>query len=92
MAEARCELSDLPASMCGLPCHRNDVARHGDVHDPLVEDRGTGPVDLEVTSSTTARFEGQCGCCGRPYLDGDRIGYSPEVEAWIARCCSLVLG
>lgn len=91
MAEARCVLSDLPVSMCGLPCHRNDVARHGDVRPDLPVDRVVG-VDLDVTCTTAAKYPGRCASCGRWFSEGRPIGFSPAVEGWVADCCARELG
>jgi hypothetical protein len=53
-----CPLSELPASMCGLPCHRG-----GELVDP----------PETVGQPFSAMFPGVCPSCERPIEVGHRI-------------------
>lgn len=80
-------MSDLPASMCGLPCHRNsDTSGVPSPDGRVVEaDRVS---DLPVSVVLAARYPGRCVNCLHPYIEGTLIGHCQEVDGWIAGCCS----
>ena len=80
-SEERCELSDLPVSMCSH-CRGLDADRPG--HRMVDSD----PVHVGIW--ITARFAGRCPVCERWYAEGEHIGKPDadyDLDGWVCQDC-----
>lgn len=77
-SEERCDLSDLPVSSCGLPCHRNSP--------DITSSSGSGDVEIERTF--TAQYEGDCAVNRRHEIAvGDIIGVLADQPGYACPEC-----
>jgi hypothetical protein len=67
MDQERCERSDLPVSMCGMPCHRNSRTPEEEAElDRVIY--GAGPWFF-------AQWSGTCARGGHPFEAGETVRY-----------------
>lgn len=78
MSEEICEMSDLPVSQCGMPCHRPEEKR------PVAPKR-TG---FRTGTGIEAQIETICRGCGENIEVGDLIAKSSVYDIYVHKECA----